>query len=558
MFIVFEGIDGSGKTTLAGKVAEALGSAGVSVYEARPKGALRSRLASEIRELARDPRGLDMSARTELMLFLARDAQMIDTVIRGALHRADVVFADRYLYSAMTLCLARGELALKDVRAAAEIVASGLWPDLVVYCDVDIFTSNARKRIERMEHPRPPWDFGRKGLAGLGLRRAMREVYLELAQADPARWFVVDNSKGTVEENASLIVHRVLASLGRATPLPCRPTAPTSAAPRTALRFSGDPGSEDETRRAFYDALSNLALRGQPRLALYHCRSLDSQEAWTLRDNFKDEHPALVALGLLPLGQDRAVAMRHALADIVPQQVARSLGAWSDADPRGFELRRKLASKAPDDVAMTLSRIDSGEAWDLRKQLEDEAPGAVLASLKTLGSPRAWEWRQRLGKKKNDWGLLEGLAGLDDERAWNMRRKFFERAAPFVILGLQGCESEEAWQLRRELFPLAPKLVLSSLSGSSSDEAWKMRQEAGKMCREALTSIKNDASERAFELRQALAPIWPCFAAQSLGLELSVEKAGDAFLRSLVNDNPGDLEVAHYYIKALQARAGRA
>ena len=66
MFVVFEGIDGSGKTTLSGKVSEMLSSLDISVQQARPKGELKSRLASEIRSLARDPRNLTMSAYTEL------------------------------------------------------------------------------------------------------------------------------------------------------------------------------------------------------------------------------------------------------------------------------------------------------------------------------------------------------------------------------------------------------------------------------------------------------------------------------------------------------------
>ena len=97
MFVVFEGIDGSGKTTLSGKVAATLTEAGISVHQARPKGELKSRLAGEIRTLARDPRNLTMSPHTEMFLYIARDTQTIDTVIRPQLSEAEVVIADRYL-----------------------------------------------------------------------------------------------------------------------------------------------------------------------------------------------------------------------------------------------------------------------------------------------------------------------------------------------------------------------------------------------------------------------------------------------------------------------------
>ena len=106
MFVVFEGIDGSGKTTLSDKVAEKLRALGVTTHHARPKGRLKSQLAGSIRTLARDPRNLNMSPHTELFLYIARDTQMIDTVIRPSLRAAEVVIADRYLHSPMVLCRA--------------------------------------------------------------------------------------------------------------------------------------------------------------------------------------------------------------------------------------------------------------------------------------------------------------------------------------------------------------------------------------------------------------------------------------------------------------------
>ncbi len=168
MFVVFEGIDGSGKTTLSGRVAAALQKSGLSAYHARPKGELKSRLASQIRTLARDPRNLTMSPYTELFLYIARDTQMIDTVIRPNLDAAEVVIADRYLYSPMILCRARGIVQPREIDKAVSVAAQDLWPDLVVYCDVDIDTSYLRKRLDKITKPRAPDDFGRKGLRGLG------------------------------------------------------------------------------------------------------------------------------------------------------------------------------------------------------------------------------------------------------------------------------------------------------------------------------------------------------------------------------------------------------
>src|SRR5690606_19591540 len=75
VFIDFEGIDGSGKTTLSNRLAERLRALGYPVVHAREKGELKSALARNVRELTRDARHLEMGARTEFFLNLARDAQ---------------------------------------------------------------------------------------------------------------------------------------------------------------------------------------------------------------------------------------------------------------------------------------------------------------------------------------------------------------------------------------------------------------------------------------------------------------------------------------------------
>ena len=82
VFIDFEGIDGSGKTTLSNRLAAFLTEQGIPVHHARSGGVFRSEISREIRNLTRDPRYLRMSDVTELMLYVARDTQMIDEYIR--------------------------------------------------------------------------------------------------------------------------------------------------------------------------------------------------------------------------------------------------------------------------------------------------------------------------------------------------------------------------------------------------------------------------------------------------------------------------------------------
>src|SRR5438876_10739826 len=109
MFIDFEGIDGSGKTTLSNGLAERLEARGLKVTHARAGGELRSAVARRVRPLTRDRHLCEMSARAEFFLNLARGTQQIDEGVRPALARGAICITDRSLYSHLALrCGGRG------------------------------------------------------------------------------------------------------------------------------------------------------------------------------------------------------------------------------------------------------------------------------------------------------------------------------------------------------------------------------------------------------------------------------------------------------------------
>ena len=103
MLVIFEGIDGSGKTTLSNRVARALSDGGARVRHVREGGRLASTTAEAIRQLARDQRNAALSPVAELLLYAARDAQQLDEAMRPALAEADIVIADRFAYSALVM-----------------------------------------------------------------------------------------------------------------------------------------------------------------------------------------------------------------------------------------------------------------------------------------------------------------------------------------------------------------------------------------------------------------------------------------------------------------------
>src|SRR3954469_20620940 len=103
MFIVFEGIDGSGKTTISNRVAEVLREQGATVRHVREGGRFASAVTQSIRDLCRDARNVALSPRAELLLYLAREVQLLDEALAPALSECDVVIADRFIYTADVL-----------------------------------------------------------------------------------------------------------------------------------------------------------------------------------------------------------------------------------------------------------------------------------------------------------------------------------------------------------------------------------------------------------------------------------------------------------------------
>ena len=175
LFVVFEGIDGSGKTTLSNGVAGLLRERGLRVEHVREGGTFSSTVTQAIRELGRDARNLELTPHAELLLYATRDVQLLDEMTRPALERADVVIADRFLYSAEVLARYGRGLPEADVMPVLKAAARGLLPDLVVLVDIDPHLARARRRVAKILKPdaRPS---SRKGLAGVGMQRRLRAV----------------------------------------------------------------------------------------------------------------------------------------------------------------------------------------------------------------------------------------------------------------------------------------------------------------------------------------------------------------------------------------------
>ncbi|MCL6643953.1 MAG: dTMP kinase [Dehalococcoidia bacterium] len=194
-FIVFEGGDGSGKSTAAAAVAARLEAAGQRVVLTREPGGTQA--GEAIRALLHQR----LSPWAELFAFLAARAELVSAVIRPALEDGATVICDRFAPSTFAYQVHARGLDPVVVRTANRAATGGLEPDLVVYLDLDPAAGLARKAGEGSAIA--------TGQEGLEFHRKVREGYLLQARDDPARWAVIDASL-PAERVAELAVERVL------------------------------------------------------------------------------------------------------------------------------------------------------------------------------------------------------------------------------------------------------------------------------------------------------------------------------------------------------------
>jgi dTMP kinase len=198
LFISLEGVDGSGKSTQARLLVEALGGETVAIRE--PGG---TDAAERIRELLADP-GVELEPLAELMLFLAARADLTERVIRPALEQGKTVIADRFSDSSVAYQGAARGLGVGEVIGLCETATDGLWPDLTLLLRIDPETGLGRADgDDRFEQE------------GLSLQRDVATAYDEIAMIASDRVVVLD-AGGSVEEVHELVMEAVRERLGPA------------------------------------------------------------------------------------------------------------------------------------------------------------------------------------------------------------------------------------------------------------------------------------------------------------------------------------------------------
>ncbi|MDR1686700.1 MAG: dTMP kinase [Desulfovibrio sp.] len=191
MFITFEGIEGSGKTSILDRLCPALSDEGISFVRTLEPGG--SELGRSLRALLLDKRS-NLTKEAELFLYLADRSQHVSEVISPALERGDIVFSDRYIDS--TLCYqGHGrEMNLERLTSLCGFATGGLWPDLTIIFDLDPETSLERARRRNLDAGVAVTQ-GRFETERLDFHRRIRQGYLALAAQYPQRCRTVDASQ---------------------------------------------------------------------------------------------------------------------------------------------------------------------------------------------------------------------------------------------------------------------------------------------------------------------------------------------------------------------------
>jgi dTMP kinase len=153
LFLAFEGVEGSGKTTQVARLAAALRAGGARVVVAREPGS--TPLGERVRETVLGV-GLEVPPRSELFLMLAARAAFVEQVVRPSVAAGCIVIADRFELSTLAYQGAGRGLPLDEVAACNRVATGGLSPDATLLLDVDpdvgvLRQRSAGKDADRME-----------------------------------------------------------------------------------------------------------------------------------------------------------------------------------------------------------------------------------------------------------------------------------------------------------------------------------------------------------------------------------------------------------------------
>ncbi len=182
MFFAFDGLDGTGKSTQMERFVAWLSEAGHEVVRCVDPGT--TPVGQRIRHLLLADE-VPIGRMSEMLLFMAARAQLVESVIQPALAAGQIVVSDRYLLANLVYQGYAGGLALDSIRAVGEIATSGIQPDLVFVLDMapELAAERMQRERDRMEDQ------------DAAFIERLRAGFLAEASRDPERIKVIDAAR---------------------------------------------------------------------------------------------------------------------------------------------------------------------------------------------------------------------------------------------------------------------------------------------------------------------------------------------------------------------------
>ena len=193
IFLVFEGIDASGKSTQAKRIAQERNA--LVTFEPGD-----TAVGKDLRRWLLDA-ATPMKPETEALLMTADRSHHVDTLIKPTLESAKSVVADRFYASTLAYQGYGRGVDLSQLRAATQLAIGDCLPDLTILIDLPVDVANERRERNAKD---------RFESSDIDFHNRVRSGYLELAKTDGVEWFVVDGTKSEAEV-AALIDERLAA-----------------------------------------------------------------------------------------------------------------------------------------------------------------------------------------------------------------------------------------------------------------------------------------------------------------------------------------------------------
>ncbi len=196
MFITFEGPDGSGKTTQMDRLMPVLTACGMDTVRTREPGG--TYIGDQIRAVIMNMKNKSMHPRSEILLFCASRAQLVEELVRPALAEGKLVLCDRYADSTMAYQGYGHGLDRDALTRLLDFATGGLKPDLTLLFDISAEAGLSRRLTNHEE-----WN--RMDDYALQFHERVRNGYLAMAAAEPERWAVINADRSPDEIHADVV-----------------------------------------------------------------------------------------------------------------------------------------------------------------------------------------------------------------------------------------------------------------------------------------------------------------------------------------------------------------